>query len=320
MAAQATGVVEPAGGITVLAGGVGAARFLAGLAACVDPASITIVCNVGDDFEWHGLHIAPDIDTVIYTLAGLEGEGGWGLRDDSHVALDALGEIGGESWFGVGDRDLATHLHRTRMLRDGMTLAAATEALAQARGVRSTVLPVTNDPHPTVVVTDAGELPFQVYFVQRRASDPVHEIRLPGAAEARPAPGVLDAIQDAELVIIAPSNPFVSIEPILAVPSVRDALAHSPARRVAVSPIIGGAAVKGPAADMLRTLGHEVSAPGVAALYRDLIDCFVLDAVDASLVPAVEALGMQAVAVDTMMTDQPARARVAGAVLKVARA
>ena len=306
--------------ITVLAGGVGAARFLAGLAARVDPASITAVCNVGDDFEWHGLHVSPDIDTVTYTIAGIEGEAGWGLRDDSTVALDALGEIGGESWFRVGDRDLATHLQRTRMLREGKTLTEATAALAKARGVRVALAPVTNDPHPTVVVTDAGELPFQVYFVQRAARDAVLEIRLPGAAEARPAPGVLESIRQAELVIVAPSNPFVSIEPILAVPGVRKALAQSPARRVAVSPIVGGEAVKGPAAEMLRTLEHEVSATGVASLYRGLIDCFVLDALDATLAPAVEALGMQAVAVDTMMTDPRARARVAGAVLEAARA
>ncbi|HJM75170.1 MAG TPA: 2-phospho-L-lactate transferase [Dehalococcoidia bacterium] len=320
MQKRAASVRESNGRITVLAGGVGAARFVAGLAACVDPASITVICNVGDDFEWQGLYIAPDIDTVTYTLAGLEGEAGWGLRDDSTVTLDALQEIDGDNWFRVGDRDLATHLQRTRMLRAGQTLAEATAELARARGLSSVLVPVTNDPHPTMVVTDSGELPFQVYFVQRGALDAVRAIRLPLAIDTRPAPGVLESISRAELVIVAPSNPFLSIEPILAVPGVRDALEQSPARRIAVSPIVGGEAVKGPAADLLRTLGHEVSATGVASLFRGLIDCFVLDAVDVLLVPAIEAIGMRAVAVDTMMVDQQARARVARDVLEAARA
>ncbi len=306
--------------ITVLAGGVGAARFLAGLAACVDPADITAVCNVGDDLAWHGLHVSPDIDTVLYTLAGVEGDEGWGIRGDTTHALDALGALGGDAWFRIGDRDLATHLRRSALLGTGRTLAEATAAVATGLGVRSHVLPVTNDPHPTIVRTPDGELPFQEYFVRRRAQDQVLGFRFPGAAAARPAPGVLEALAIADLVVIAPSNPFVSIGPLWEVAGVRDALAASHARRVAVSPIVGGEAIKGPAAAMLRSLGHEVSALGVARLYAGLVDLFVLDAVDAPLAPAVEALGMRAAVCDTMMRGHDGRRRVAAAVLDAAAA
>ncbi|MFA7249618.1 MAG: 2-phospho-L-lactate transferase [Dehalococcoidia bacterium] len=301
--------------ITVLAGGVGAARLLAGLAAVTDPAQITAICNVGDDLEWHGLHVSPDIDTVLYTLAGIEGDQGWGLRGDTSTVLDALRVLGGDAWFAIGDRDLATHLRRTACLRAGGTLAEATAELARARGLAATVLPVTNDPHPTMVRTAAGTLPFQVYFVQRRAADAVTGFDFPGAAGARPAPGVIEAIEGCDALIVAPSNPFVSIHPILEVPGVREAVQRTRACRIAVSPIVGGAAVKGPAADMLRALGHEVSALGVARLYAGIVDRFVLDRVDAGCVPAVRALGVEAIACDTMMTGDGGRARVASAVL-----
>ncbi len=294
--------------VTVLAGGVGAATFLSGLVQVLDPATVTVICNVSDDFEWHGLYVCPDIDTIIYTLAGIQGPLGWGIEGDSHVALEALRDLGGDAWFGVGDRDLGTDLFRTQALREGRTLSAVTAQLARARGLTTTLIPVTDDPHPTVVVTDDGPLPFQVYFVQRRAADPVRHIEFPGASSARPAPGVLNSLQTANVVIIAPSNPFVSIDPVLAVPGVRAALEATTARRVAVSPIVRGSTVKGPAADMLSALGHERSALGVARLYDGLVDCFVLDAVDAALAPGVEALGMRAIAFDTLMTT-PERAR-----------
>lgn len=303
--------------LTVLAGGVGAARLLAGLAAVTEPAQITAICNVSDDLEWHGLHVSPDIDTVIYTLAGVEGEQGWGLRGDTTATLEALRGLGGEVWFTIGDRDLATHLRRTARLRAGGTLAEATAELARAHGVAVTVLPVTNARHPTIVRTAAGDLPFQVYFVQRRAADLVTGFAFPGAAAARPAPGVIEAIDGCDALVFAPSNPFVSIDPILAVPGVRDAIQRTRARRIAVSPIVGGAAVKGPAADMLSTLGHEVSALGVARLYAGIIDRFVLDTVDAACLPAVRALGMDAVACDTMMIGDEGRVRVAAALLEV---
>ena len=298
--------------VTVLAGGVGAARFLGGLARHIEPSEITVICNVSDDLEWHGLHVSPDIDTLIYTLAGVQGELGWGIAGDTQIALEALRVLGGEAWFGVGDRDLATHLRRTALLREGSTLADATAVLARAHGLTVNVLPVTNDPHPTVVDTPSGELAFQVYFVQRRAQDPVLALRFPGAATARPAPGVIEAIASAEVLVVAPSNPFVSIGPLLAVDGVRHALESTRARRIAVSPIVGGEAVKGPAAAMLASLGHEVSALGVARIYAGLVDYFVLDAVDAGLIPQVEALGMRATAFDTLMTS-PARSEAIAA-------
>jgi LPPG:FO 2-phospho-L-lactate transferase len=305
--------------VTVLAGGVGAARFLRGLIRVMPASDVTVICNVSDDFEWHGLHVSPDIDTVVYTLAGIEGEQGWGVRDDTRAALDELAALGEEPWFQIGDRDLATHVWRAERLRAGQPLSAVTHHLATARGLECAILPVTDDPHPTVVLTDEGELAFQEYFVRRRASDTVRGFRFPGATTARPTPGVLEAIGGADTVIVAPSNPFVSIGPILGVSGVRDALVASGASRVAVSPIVGGSAVKGPAAEMLRSLGHEVSALGVARLYEDVVDAFVLDGVDAALAPAVEALGMRVCVTDTMMTSEERRARLARDVLAVAR-
>ena len=303
--------------VTVLSGGVGGARFLAGLVQCVDPGDVTALCNVGDDFEWHGLHVSPDIDSVVYTLAGIEGEQGWGVRGDTFRALDELEALGEERWFAIGDRDLATHVFRTALLREGATLAEATAALAAARGLRTALLPVTNDPHPTVVLTDDGPLAFQDYFVRRRAGVPTRGFEFPGELEARPAHGVLEAFA-ADLVVIAPSNPFVSVDPILRVRGVRDALAACTAPRVAVSPIVGGAAVKGPAADMLRALGHEVSAVAVARLYAGLIDVFVLDQADVALAADVARLGIRPAVADTMMTDGPRRAAVARAVVDAA--
>ena len=304
--------------ITVLAGGVGAARFLDGLCRVADPADISVVCNVGDDFEWRGLHVSPDIDTVVYTLAGLEGEQGWGRRGDSFAMLDELEALGEEPWFRIGDRDVATHLWRSERLRAGEPLSAVTAELARRRGLRFRLLPVTDDPHPTVVVTPEGELSFQDYFVRGRASATVTGLRFPGAAEARPAPGVIEAIAEADAVIVAPSNPFVSIDPLLAVPGVREALEGSRAVRLAVSPIVGGEAVKGPAAAIMRSLGHEVSALGVARLYAGLVDVFVLDAVDSALADAVEVLGLRAVVCDTMMTSSERREALARRVLEAA--
>lgn len=304
--------------VTVLAGGVGAARFLAGLQRVVPPESITAVCNVGDDLEWLGLTVCPDIDSILYTLAGMEGGEGWGVRDDTRHALDALRALGGESWFGIGDIDLATHLFRTEQLRHGDTLSEATARLARARGVGVTVIPVTDDPHPTVVQTAEGDLAFQDYFVRRRAAVPITGVSFPGAATATPAPGVVEAIRDCDLLCIAPSNPLVSISPMLALLGVADAVRESRARRVAVSPIVGGTAIKGPAAAMLAALGHEVSAFGVASLYAGFIDLFVLDTVDVALVPAVCSLGMDTVAVDTMMRGDDGRERVARNVLRAA--
>lgn len=303
--------------IVVLCGGVGAARFLDGIVRTVDdPSQVTALCNVSDDLSWHGLHVSPDIDTVIYTLAGLEGEFGWGLDGDSHTALDELRSLGGDEWFTIGDRDLATHVLRNEVIERGGTLSEATALLATARGLPCRLLPVTNDPHPTVVLTAKGELAFQEYFVRRRSADAVTGFRFPGAETSTPAPGVLEAIHEAELILFAPSNPFVSIDPLIAVPGVRTAIATAEVPRVAISPIVGGEAVKGPAADMLRSLGHEVSALGVARLYIGLVDTFVLDEADAALAENIEQLGMRPVVLDSMMRDRPGRLRVASEVLQ----
>lgn len=306
--------------ITVLAGGVGGARLAHGVAQAAPEAALTVIVNVGDDFQWQGLAVSPDLDTVLYTLAGREGEQGWGLAGDTTVTLEALRALGGEAWFGVGDRDLATHLRRTELLRAGRALSEATAELASALGLRARLLPVTDDPHPTLVVTAGGELAFQEYFVRRGQRDDVRGVRFPGAEGARPAPGVREAIADAELLLIAPSNPFVSIAPLLAVPGVRAAIEGATALRVAVSPIVGGAAVKGPAAAMLRSLGHEVSALGVARLLVGLADVFVLDAVDAALATAVGELGMEPLVTDTMMTDVGRRAALARVLIERAAA
>ena len=307
--------------ITVLAGGVGAARFLRGLIGVVDPASVTIIGNTGDDDEFLGLHVSPDLDTVVYTLAGVVNEEtGWGIAGDTYTCLEQAQRLGEETWFLLGDKDLATHLLRTRLLRGGETLSQATEAVARAFGLKGRLLPISDDSVRTVVVIDEGELSFQEYFVRRRCQDEVRALRFEGAEEARPAPGLLEAIAEAEAVIVAPSNPLVSIGPILAVSGVREALRETPAPVAAVSPIVGGRALKGPADRMLASLGHEASAVGAARLYADFLDALVLDREDAALVPEVEALGVRPVVTDTIMRDAAARRALAEATLRAASA
>ena len=297
---------------TVLAGGVGAARFLQGLVRVVEPASVTVVSNVADDVEMFGLHVSPDTDIVIYSLAGLiNPETGWGLEGDTFAVVDALRRFGYGRWFNLGDRDLATAVHRTRLLREGRPMHEIVAGLTQAFGVATAILPVTNARVATHVLTADGELAFQDYMVRLATEPDVTGVRFAGADEAAPAPGVLDAIRGADRLIIAPSNPFVSIGPILAVPGVREAVTGSRARRIAVSPIVGGAAIKGPAAKMLASLGHEVSAAGVAAIYRDLIDVMVIDERDRALAPRIEALGLACAVTDTMMTTPERKAELA---------
>jgi LPPG:FO 2-phospho-L-lactate transferase len=289
--------------ITVLAGGVGAARFLRGLIDAVDQESITIIGNTGDDEEFLGLHVSPDLDTVVYTLADVVGPDGWGIAGDTYTTLEQAKRLGEEAWFLLGDADLATHVERTRLLREGRSLSQATAAIAGAFGLRCRLLPMSDDRVRTVVTTDDGELSFQEYFVRRRWQDEVRGLRFDGAEASRPAPGVLEAIAEAEAVIVAPSNPLVSIGPLLAVPGVREALVATAAPVVAISPIVGGRALKGPADRMLAALGHESSAAGVARLYADFLDVLVLDREDADLAAEVEALGVRAVAADTVMRD-----------------
>ena len=303
--------------IVVLAGGVGAARFLQGLVRVVAPADVTVVVNTADDVELHGLHISPDIDTVLYHLAGLADEArGWGVRGDTFAALEMLGRYGLETWFQLGDRDLATHLYRTQLLRQGLPLSAVTDRLRRALGIGCRLLPMTDARVETFIRTPAGWLPFQEYFVRRRAEDPVLGVEFRGVDAAPPAPGVLEALAQAAGVILAPSNPVVSLGPILAVPGVRAALAATRAPVVAISPIDRGATIKGPADRMLRGLGREVSAVGVAEGYRGLVDVFVLDTADATLAPRVEALGMRAIVADTIMRGPAEKAALARTVVE----
>jgi LPPG:FO 2-phospho-L-lactate transferase len=305
--------------ITVLAGGVGAAKFLRGLIDVVDAASVTVIGNTADDEEFLGLHVSPDLDTVVYTLAdAVHPEQGWGLADETFHVLEQARRLGDEAWFLLGDKDIATHLLRTRLLREGRSLSEATEHIARAFGLRCRLLPMSDDRVRTIVATDAGELSFQEYFVRRRQQDEVRALRFDGAEAARPAPGVLEAIADADAVIVAPSNPFVSIGPILAVPGVRQALIETNASVAAVSPIVGGQAIKGPADRMLASLGHDVSATGVARLYADFLDVLVLDQQDAALAPEVESLGVRAAVTDTIMRDAASRRALAEATLKAA--
>jgi len=303
---------------TVLAGGVGAARFLSGLVQVVEPSTITAIVNVGDDTELHGLHISPDIDTVTYTLAGaINPDTGWGLRDETWKAMDMVAHYGGPSWFRLGDRDLGTHLYRTGRLSEGASLSTVTAELAQAWGLKLRLLPATDDRLRTMVtVADEGEIGFQDYFVGRQHDVPVTGLRFDGADDARPAPGVLDAIERADVVVIAPSNPLVSIAPVLAVPGVREAVQSARSRVVAISPIVAGAALKGPADRMLQELGHEASVVGVARLYAEIASVLVVDDADAASAPEVEAAGMRCVVVPTIMSSPPVAADLARATLE----
>jgi LPPG:FO 2-phospho-L-lactate transferase len=306
----------------VLAGGVGAARFLVGLLAAVDPASVTAIVNVGDDLELHGLHVSPDLDTVTYTLAdAVDPETGWGLAGETWQAMSMVGRYGGPDWFRLGDLDLGTHLHRTGRLRAGAALSTVTAEIAKAWDIRCRLLPATDGRLRThVTLADTGEeLDFQSYFVGRQHDVAVSAVRFEGAEAARPGPGVLEAIAAAEVVVAAPSNPIVSIGPVLAVPGIREAVAARREQVVAVSPIVGGAALKGPAARMLVELGHEASVVGVARLYRDWCATLVVDHADADLADAVEAEGMACVVTDTIMRDRDVSARLATTVLEAAR-
>ena len=305
--------------IVTLAGGVGAARFLEGLVQVVPPEQVTAVVNTGDDFELHGLYISADLDIVTCTLAGvINPEQGWGIVGDTLACMEWLGRLGAPTWFALGDRDLALHIQRTALLRAGRTLSEVADQFRRALGVAARILPMSDQPVPTHVLTPAGELHFEEYFVQRRAQDEVLGVRYVGVEAARPAPGVLEAIREAEAVLIAPSNPIVSVGTILAVPGVREALRATRAPVVAVSPIVGGAAIKGPAAPLMRALGFEVSARGVAACYRDIARALVIDQVDAALESDIRAMGMDVVVTDTIMRGADEKRQLAQAALDAA--
>jgi len=288
--------------VVALAGGVGAARFLDGLTRVIPPERVFIIGNTADDAEIHGLHISPDLDTVTYTLAGLANpQHGWGIRGDSFRCLEALGRLGADTWFQLGDLDLATHLYRTERLRQGATLAEVTLEITRALKVASTLVPMSNQRVRTRICTPAGELEFQTYFVKRRARDRVTAMRFEGASDAAPAPGILDAIDKAEAIILCPSNPFISIGPILAIPGIREALRRRRDRVAAISPIVGGRALKGPAAKMMKSMQLRSSAAEVAKLYVDFCGIFVLDEVDRKQAAQVAALDMRPVVTGTIM-------------------
>lgn len=312
--------------VCAIAGGVGSARFCAGLVRVIDPAELTIVVNTGDDARMRGLHVCPDVDTVLYHLAGLsDWERGWGTTGESYRTSERYKELAARAgeldvdlheWFTLGDLDLATNLLRARLIDAGRSLGQAIAILARALEVAPAVLPMTNDPVRTVLTTRAGEvLDFQTYFVKHGHSDEIAAVAFEGVKAAAPAPGVLEAIGAADVVLIPPSNPIVSIGPPLAVPGVRAAVERSNGTRVAVSPIVGGRALKGPADMLLRSLGHTQDAIGVARIYQGLVDVFVLDDVDGARAAEVEALGMRAVVCDTIMSSPDAAGRVAKAVL-----
>jgi LPPG:FO 2-phospho-L-lactate transferase len=308
------------GRTAVLSGGVGGARFLRGLVDAVDPAGVTVVGNVGDDVEVLGLHVCPDLDSILYALAGVaDEERGWGRADETWLALDEVGRLGGETWFRLGDRDLGVHLVRTQALHAGEPLSVITRRLAAAFGVPVSLLPATDDRLRTWVDTPAGSFAFQEWFVARTHADDVDLVRFEGEADARPAPGVLEALDAAELILIAPSNPFISIWPILAVGEIREALEQRRVPCVAVSPIVAGRALRGPADRMLERLAGGTQPRRVATCYQGLIDSLVIDEADADGAAGVEEQGVRCVVAHTVMADAASRRRLAEDVLAAAR-
>ena len=303
--------------VCALAGGVGGAKLASGLQDVLPPGDLSVIVNTADDFDLWGLHICPDLDTVMYTLAGISNpDTGWGVSGESFETLNMLERYGEETWFKLGDRDLATHVLRTSRLRLGMTLTKVTAGLSGALGVKSAVLPMSDDPVSTVLETPEGRLEFQEYFVRRRQKDEVLGVDLRGIEEAAPTESVHAAISGADAIILCPSNPVVSVGPILALPGMMEALASSPAPKVAVSPIVGGRALKGPADRMLASLGHEVSSTGVARMYTDLVDGMVVDWIDEDEREAIESIGMRVLATDAVMRDAADRARLASETLQ----
>lgn len=305
--------------IVVLAGGVGAARFLEGVVQVVPQEEITVIANTGDDREFYGLKVSPDIDIVQYTLAGIVDEkNGWGIRDDTSYTMQQLINYGNEDWFQLGDRDLATHIHRTNLLKQGKTLSEVTDEMSKHFGLKLRILPMSDQPFATHIQTPAGLFHFEEYMIQRHCSDEVQDVVFIGAQQARPAPGVIEAIKQADAILLAPSNPVVSIGSILAVPGIHDALHEVSGQIIAVSPIVGGATIKGPADKLMRGLHMDVSAVGVARKYRDFLDEMVIDTQDAHLANAIEDLGIPVSVTNTIMRDSTAKAELARHMLRAA--
>lgn len=304
--------------ITALGGGVGAAKLLLGLYEVLAPSMLTIIVNTGDDIELHGLKISPDLDIVTYTLAGIvDSAKGWGIRGETFHALKRLAAYGRSNWFNLGDRDLGTHIHRTAQLAEGQTLAQAAESIRVALGVKARILPMSNDPVPTIIESNEGSLHFQEYLVKRGAEPVVKGIRFEGVEAARPAPGVLEAIGEASRIIICPSNPLISIAPILAVPGVREQLRVRKSDVFAVCPLVGGKSLKGPSDKMLAQLGHQATALGVAKLYADFTSTFVIDPADKTQAAAIGGLGMKVAILPTVMKTRAQKHRLARALLEL---
>jgi LPPG:FO 2-phospho-L-lactate transferase len=301
--------------ITVLTGGTGGAKFVQGLVRVIPPADVIVIVNTGDDLIWWGLHVSPDLDSILYALAGvLSRERGWGFEADTFTCLERMRQLGAPAWFQLGDRDLATHLRRTELLKS-RTLTEATAEIASAMGVRARILPMSDDRVETRILTPGGEISFQEYFVRERYRVPVTAVRFAGAQQAKPAPGVVDAILGADAVLIAPSNPITSIGPILSVPGIRDALRQTSVPVAAVSPIVGGGAVSGPAGELMRTQNLPVSIVGVAKAYEDFLDVLVADACDAADFPGVERCGVRVKLANTIMNSEQAKQDLARAAL-----
>ena len=299
-----------------LAGGVGASKLLVGLYEEMDPACLTAIVNTGDDIILHGLRISPDLDIVTYTLARIiDPVKGWGYRGESFHALKRLAVFGRANWFNLGDRDLATHIHRTALLAEGKSLSDAVQSIRLALGVKSRILPMCNDPVPTTIETDEGFMHFQEYLVKRRAVPVVRGVRFEGVERVKPAPGVLEAIRGAERIVICPSNPVISIGPIVAVPGIREELRERRDRVVAVCPIVGGKSLKGPSDKMLEQLGHEPSARGVASLYADFVRIFVIDPIDKSQQEEIEKLALRVEVLPTIMKTRSQKRKLARALL-----
>ena len=302
--------------VVALAGGVGGSKLALGLYRVMDTRELTIVSNTGDDIVMHGLHVSPDPDILMYTLADVVNpDHGWGFRDESFRVAEGLARYGRPLWFQLGDRDLATHIHRTAMLVEGATLSHSIDSIRRALGVTARILPMSDEPASTMLETDEGRMHLQEYFVRRKCEPTLRSIEFSGAAAAKPAPGVIEAIETAELIVVTPSNPLISIGPILAVPGIRDALRRQRARVLAVSPLVGGKSLKGPSDKMMSELGYDVSASGVARLYRDFCGSMVIDESDADQKSAIEELDMSVIVLPTIMRTLEDREQLARSIL-----
>jgi len=306
--------------ITALAGGVGASKLLHGLLKLLPQENLTVIVNTGDDLELYGLHISPDLDIVMYTLANCVDESrGWGFKEDTFQCLEMLRNYGQETWFQLGDRDLATHIQRTLLLKSGLKLSEVTPILCQAFRLKVQILPMTDENFTTIIVTNKGPMHFEEFLVKRMAQDPVLGVKYAGVENAKPAPGVIEAILSSDGIIICPSNPIVSIGTILSIKGVREALVKAKGRVVGVSPIIGGAPVKGPADKLISGLKMEVSAYTVAKLYKDFLDTFIMDSLDKDLKQKIESLGIKVIVTNTIMKSFEDRVRLAEIVLQAIR-